>query len=112
MSLNKSLDRVRQTDALIRKKAAGNASGLAEKLHLSRAGVYNWIQQMKEEGFPIAYCKKEKTYIYTEKGKMVSELFEREITRKDMRKITGGEKFFQIFSDYNYSRQTNDNFTL
>jgi len=71
---------MRQTDSLIRKKAAGNLASLAKKLSLSRAGVYKWIQQMKEEGFPIAYCKKEKTYIYTEEGKMMRELFERDIT--------------------------------
>lgn len=43
---------------------------------------------------------------------MVKELFEKEISKEQMRKINGGKSFLKIFSDYTYSRQTDDNFTL
>ena len=112
MSLHKYLVRLKRTDSLIRKRATGNAGNLAKKLNLSKAGVYKFLQEMKEEGFPISYCKKRKTYYYTEEGKMAEELFEKEISNGQMRKISGGKSLLNFFSDYNYSRQTDDNFTL
>jgi predicted DNA-binding transcriptional regulator YafY len=112
MSLLKYLERLDGTDFLIRKKATGNAASLAKKLNLSKAGLYKFIHEMREPGFPIAYCRKRKTYYYTEEGKMAKNLFEKEINKEEMRKINGGKTFFKFSADYNYSRQTEDNFTL
>ena len=97
MSLRKYLARLKQTDYLIRKKATGNSASLAKKLNLSKAGVYKFLQEMKDEGFPICYRKKRKTYFYTEEGKMAEELFEKEISNGQMRKISGGKSFFIFF---------------
>ena len=112
MSLHKYFVRLKRTDSLIRKKATGNSASLAKKLNLSRAGVFKFIQEMKEEGFPISYCKKRKTYYYTEEGKMARKLFDKGISKEDMKKINGGKSFFKFSSDYNYSRLSDDNFTL
>jgi len=90
MSLRKYLERLKLTDSLIRKRGTGNSASLAKKLDLSRASVYKLIQEMKEEGFPISYCHTDKTYFYNEEGKMVGELFEREISKEEMKKIGGG----------------------
>ena len=40
---------------------------------------------MKEEGFPILYCKKRKTYFYSEEGEMAEKLFVTEINSEDLK---------------------------
>ena len=107
MSLHKYIERVQFVDKLIRKKATGNINVLARKLNLSKSGAEKFIHEMKEIGFPITYCKKQKTYLYEHEGKMVDKLFFEEIDDNEMKNVNGGKSFpdfFQFFSDRNYSR--------
>lgn len=113
MSLQKYVERVQFIDNLIRKKAAGNATVLAKKLNLSKSGVEKFIQEMKEVGFPITYCRKRKTYLYEHEGKMVENLFTEELNDTEMKKVNGGKSFYhniQFFSHRNYSRFWEGNF--
>ena len=113
MSLHKYIERIKYIDYLIRKRATGNADCLAKKLNLSKSGVEKFIQEMKEVGFPIVYCRKRKTYVYEEKGKMVENLFYQEIDNVKMKDINGGKTpliVFQVLSDHNYSRFCEINF--
>ena len=75
VSLHKYIERVKYVDYLIRTKSTGNICVLAKKLNLSESGAEKFIHEMKEIGFPITYCKKEKTYSYEHDGKMVDKLF-------------------------------------
>ncbi len=68
MSIRKHLECIRFTDSLIRRKATGNAKTPAKKLNLSRVGIYKFINELREEGFPIAYSKKDQNYYYTKDG--------------------------------------------
>ena len=107
MSLYKYIERVQFIDKLIRKRATGNSSVLARKLNLSKSGAEKFIHEMKEIGFPITYCKKQKTYLYEHEGKMVDKLFFEEMDDTEMKNVNGGKSFsdfFQFFSDRNYSR--------
>jgi Mn-dependent DtxR family transcriptional regulator len=112
MSLHKYLERIRLTDSLIRKKATGNIESLAKKLNLSKSGMEKFLHEMKEEGFPISYCKKRKIYFYKQEGKMAEKLFVEEKDIEDMKKIMGGKSFFDVFPKRNYSRLSKDNFTF
>lgn len=107
MSLQKYLQRVQFIDKLIRKKATGNSDFLAKKLNLSKSGVEKFIHEMKEVGFPITYCRKRKTYLYEQEGRMVEKLFFEDMDETEMKKTEGGKKLLnslQLFSDRNYSR--------
>lgn len=104
MSLLTYIERFKFIDSLIRRKATGDTNSLAEKLHLSRSATMEIIREMKEAGFPIVFCKKRKTYYYTEEGKIVSCLFEKEMKKEEMEGIIGGKSFFNLFSESDYTR--------
>lgn len=107
MSLHKYIERIQFIDKLIRKKATGNISVLAGKLNLSKSGAEKFIHEMKEVGFPITYCKKQKTYLYEHEGKMVDKLFFEEMHDTEMKNVNGGKSIsnsLQFFPERNYSR--------
>lgn len=80
-----TIERINQ---LIRLKATGSPSELAEKLQIGERQVYRIIEDLKESDLPIQYCKKRKTYYYT---KTVFMKFEISIIEGDDRKkIIGG----------------------
>jgi len=110
MSLRKYIERIQFVDKLIGKKATGNINVLARKLNLSKSGTEKFINEMKEVGFPITYCRKRKTYVYEQEGKMVEKLFFEEMERDELKKITGGKTFFHLFLHRNYSRFSENNF--
>jgi len=89
---------MRFIDSLVRKRATGNYVSLAKKLNLSKTELYNFLNEMKNEGIPIKYSKKLNSFYYTEKGKMTTKLYEREITKEEMKSIKGGNGFFNFFN--------------
>lgn len=100
MSIHKYFERVRFIDYLIHKRATGNIDSLAGKLNLSRSMAYHFLKEMREEGFPIAYSKKRKSYYYTEEGKMVDHLYTKDIkwlSPDEMKMVTGGHNFSKLF---------------
>lgn len=64
-------------------KARGNITVLARKLGLHTAGAYKFLDEMRDQGFPIAYSKKENRFYYTERGKMAGYQFVREADGED-----------------------------
>jgi DNA-binding IclR family transcriptional regulator len=77
MSLYKTHERLNTIDHHITTKAKGNMGVLGRKLGLSQSGTYKFLEEMKEEGFPIAYSKKDNQFYYTEKGSMIGYKFVR-----------------------------------
>lgn len=59
MSFHIYRSRLKIVDHHIATKATGNIESLARKLELSVPGSYKFLEEMREEGFPIAYSKKE-----------------------------------------------------
>jgi predicted DNA-binding transcriptional regulator YafY len=91
MSLSRYLKKVRFIDYLICKKATGSQKELANRVGVSISTINEYLNEMKEAGFPIRYCHKRQTYYYEKNGGMVKSLFSEELTREDMRKISGGK---------------------
>ncbi len=60
--------RIQRIDHLIRIKGTGNATELADKLGLSRASVYEYLDLMKHLGAPIKYCSSRRSFFYDEEG--------------------------------------------
>ncbi|MEM6737495.1 MAG: HTH domain-containing protein [Bacteroidota bacterium] len=61
--------RFERIDQLIRLKATGKPSELAERLEISESTLYEFIGLMKELGAPIQWDKKRNSYIYDPEGK-------------------------------------------
>lgn len=92
MSLHVYRNRLKIVDHHIRTKAAGNIEHLAHKLELSRAAAYKFLEEMKEEGFPIAYSKKDNRFYYSKKGSMIGYVFVEESSDNSEEKTRGGVK--------------------
>ena len=97
MSLHKYLERIKFIDSLICRKATGNPNALAKRLNLSRSATLEFIKEMKEQGFPIAYSRCHNSYHYTESGQFVYKLFETGLSKEEMKQIKGGKGFIKLF---------------
>ncbi len=91
MSLTRYLKKVRFIDYLICKKATGSQKELANHVGVSVSTINEYLNEMREAGFPIRYCHKRQTYYYEKSGGMVKSLFSEELTKEDMKKISGGK---------------------
>lgn len=113
MPLHTYTNRIKIVDRLITTKATGNINVLARKLGLSRAATYKFIEELKEEGFPIAYSKKDNRFYYSKNGSMIGYVFVEESTdNSEEKSLGGGKKFLKIFSMSTYSRHWESNFVL
>lgn len=75
MSVIRHIYRLMYIDLLIRKKATGNLDLFAQKNRLSKRGLLNVLNDMKDMGFPIKYSRSLRSYYYYENGEMVKTLF-------------------------------------
>jgi transcriptional antiterminator len=90
MKLFEEISLLERLDQLIRLKATGTPCELALKLNLSDRQVRRIIEELKDLGMPIEYCKRRQTYYYKEDVFMKFEIAV--INGNDKRKIIGGEK--------------------
>ena len=72
MSLLTYIERFKFIDSLIRRKATGDTNSFAEKLHLSKSMLHATLRDMKDAGFPIGFCKKSKTELFTTSKNMIA----------------------------------------
>ena len=67
MALRRHINRLQQLDQLIRMKATGTPTQLAEKLGISESAWYKIRDELVQDfSVPIQYCKVRKTYFYAE----------------------------------------------
>ncbi|WEK35471.1 MAG: HTH domain-containing protein [Candidatus Pseudobacter hemicellulosilyticus] len=60
--------RLERIDQLIRIKATGTPTELADKLGISERSVYEYLNLMKEFGAPIKFNSYRQSYYYDEEG--------------------------------------------
>lgn len=75
MSIIRQIQRMKFIDLLVRKRATGNLETFAQKNRLSKRGLTDILQEMKDIGFPIKYSRRLNSYYYEEDGEMVKCLF-------------------------------------
>ena len=66
MTIFKQLAQLKRMDNLIRRKATGTPDQLAERLEVSRATIFRYLDELKAFGADIRYCKERRSYIYSE----------------------------------------------
>ncbi len=66
MSLIRSFLIIQKIHTYINKRATGTREQFARKLNMSVSALNMYLREMKMLGFPIAYCKKNDSYYYTE----------------------------------------------
>jgi predicted DNA-binding transcriptional regulator YafY len=67
MTIN--LSKMEQIDQLIATKNTGTPNSLAERVGVSSATLYRYLNTMKEAGAPIKYDRIKETYLYLEPGR-------------------------------------------
>lgn len=75
MGVIRHIKRLQYIDYMIRRKATGNLETFAQKNRLSKRGLANILQEMREMGFPVRYSRQTNCYYYEEEGEMVKCLF-------------------------------------
>ncbi len=89
MKLIENAELMARVICLMRRKSTGDAEEFAVKLDMSKRSVQRLIQEMKEDGYPVVYCKSSNSYILTE---VVTYEFRISVGDLDLLKIKGGRK--------------------
>ncbi|MEM6394697.1 MAG: helix-turn-helix domain-containing protein [Bacteroidota bacterium] len=58
------IQRLLRLHDLIRRQATGNAISLANRLNISRPTVYRYLDDLKDFGADIYYCRDRQSYCY------------------------------------------------
>jgi len=74
MSTMKYVARMERIDQLIRQEMTGKAPDFAERLNISVRQLYNLMDELKDLGLPIAYCRARQTYFYKVPCRIVFEI--------------------------------------
>lgn len=91
---------LQRIDQLIRMQATGTPVQLASRLEVSERKLYRLLEELKDQGFPIAYDKQKECYYYETAVKIE---FSVVVGQERLVFIQGGEKKMDIFgrlSDY------------
>jgi len=84
MTFLEKLNLIERIDQLIRLKATGSTSDLANRLGVARSTVYEIIETMKSMGAEIKYCRIRRSFYYTKEVVL-------SIGFADENKIKGGQ---------------------
>jgi len=74
MSGLKYISRLERMDQFIRQECTGNAPAFASRLKISVRQLYNLIDELKDLGLPIAYCRTRQTFYYRCRCRIVFEI--------------------------------------
>jgi predicted DNA-binding transcriptional regulator YafY len=74
MSGMKYISRLERIDQLIRQERTGNAPAFANRLEISVRQLYNLIDELKDLGLPIEYCRTRQTFYYRVHCRIIFEI--------------------------------------
>jgi predicted DNA-binding transcriptional regulator YafY len=74
MSGLKYITRLERIDQFIRQERTGTAPEFAGRLEISVRQLYNLIEELKDLGLPIEYCRIRRTFFYRTQCRIVFEI--------------------------------------
>lgn len=101
MSLVRHIERAQRMHRFIKFKRTGTPEEFASKMGVSQSMLYNIINEMKQLGAPIGYCRFRQTYLYIKEVELKAGFFPPFSldTRRELREIQGGARvipFYQL----------------
>ncbi len=64
MTFKEQLRQIKRLHRLIKRKATGTPEQLANRMNISRATIFRRMDDLKELGADIAYCRNRQSYYY------------------------------------------------
>ena len=98
MTVYKYVNRLKRIDQLIRQQRTGSPKALAEKLQISESHVYNCIDELRDLGLPIMYCRSRQTYYYTDMVQLNINFSIINLTTKEVTEIKGGANYLMLIA--------------
>ena len=96
-TLFEEIDLFSRINLHIKNKTTGTPLNFAKMVGMSKRQIHRYIEDMKDVGVKIVYCKKQKTYHYEDDTFLK---FQASIIEKGQeRKIVGGENIFNNFEN-------------
>ena len=86
----KYLDRLKRINKLTKTKTTGNPKELARKLGISESHLYRYIEEIKEMGVPINYCRYANSYYYTKAFDLSVNYSIKLISEEECKQISAG----------------------
>ena len=65
----------------------GDAASFAEKLGISRASLYNLLDELKSYGIDITYCRERQTYLYLHSERVEIKIIIGQYSEEEYKKI-------------------------
>jgi predicted DNA-binding transcriptional regulator YafY len=90
MPVMKYINKLLRINTLVKLRATGSPKELAGKLGISERRVYEYINNMKELGAPIAFSYYHNSYIYYTDGELVISFATDTIEKNEARDISAG----------------------
>lgn len=108
MDFFKTMERINVLHKLIKERKTGNPELLSKRIGVSRATLYNIIDELKSYNAPIAYSRAIESFFYTKPYELnlycKIELIDDEV---ELKKVVGG---CEIISSVYFFRRKEDNF--
>lgn len=64
MTLRTKLSSLIRIHLLLKRKATGNVKQLSKRLDVSRPTVFRYLNELRNFGAPIAFCRQRQSYYY------------------------------------------------
>ena len=64
MTFTEQLRQIKRLHELIKRKATGSPKQLADRMNISRATAFRRVEDLKDLGAEIAYCRDRQSYYY------------------------------------------------
>ena len=64
MKLQETIERYRKIDMLIKREKTGSPEEFASKLGISRSQLYNYLEELRDQGAGIIYDRAKGSYLY------------------------------------------------
>ena len=95
MTLIEKIRQIERLHLLIKRRATGSPTELAQKFNMSERCIYRLIDELKSMGLEISYNRIRESYEYLTP---VEIRFSLEIKDDNQKSVIGGEKYFEFFS--------------
>lgn len=110
MSFIKLIDRINTIHKLIYNESTGTPTQLAERIGISRASLYNLIEDLKSHDAPIEYSRNRATFYYAKEYHLSLNYSISVIdNEQELKKVVGGSN---IFTSVHFFRRKSINIAI